>query len=124
MPVGLILKQIRKSKNISQKEIAEILNLSVSSVYRFENGGQISYDNYLKYCRYLGIFPYIPLIICSNDKVLLLYNKINQTVLDKDMFEVILSILIQELNQGITEQIEKIFLKLDKKISDDFIKMI
>lgn len=124
MPVGLILKQIRKSKNISQKKIAEILNLSVSSVYRFENGGQISYDNYLKYCRYLGVSPYVPLIICSNDKVLLLYNKINQAVLDKDMLEVILSILIQELNQGITEQIEKIFLKLDKKISDDFIKMI
>lgn len=124
MPVGLILKQIRKSKNISQKKIAEILNLSVSSVYRFENGGQISYDNYLKYCRYLGVSPYVPLIICSNDKVLLLYNKINQAVLDKDMLEVILSILIQELNQGITEQIEKIFLKLDKKIGDDFIKMI
>ncbi len=124
MPVGLVLKQIRKSKNISQKKIAEILNLSVSSVYRFENGGQISYDNYLKYCKCLGIFPYIPLIICSNDKVLLLYDKINQAILDKDMFEVILLILIQELNQGITEQIEKIFLKLDKKISDDFIKMI
>lgn len=98
--------------------------MSVSSVYRFENGGQISYDNYLKYCRYLEVSPYVPLIICSNDKVLLLYNKINQAVLDKDMLEVILSILIQELNQGITEQIEKIFLKLDKKISDDFIKMI
>lgn len=124
MPVGLILKQLRKSKNISQKKIAEILNLSISSVYRFENGGQISYDNYLKYCKYLGVFPYVPLIICSNDKVLLLYNKIKKTILDQDMFEMVLLILVQELNEGITEQIEKIFLKLDKKISGDFIKMI
>ena len=106
------------------KKIAEILNLSISSVYRFENGGQISYENYLKYCKYLGVFPYVPLIICSNDKVLLLYNKINQIVLDKDTFEMILLMLIQELTQGVTEQAEKIFLKLDKKISDDFIKMI
>ena len=98
--------------------------MSISSVYRFENGGQISYENYLKYCKYLGIFPYVPIIICSNDKVLLLYNKINQIVLDKDIFEMVLLMLIQELTQGVTEQVEKILLKLDKKISDDFIKLI
>lgn len=124
MSVGLILKQLRKSKNISQKEVSQILNLSLSSIYRFENGGQISYYNYLKYCKYLGIGPYVPIIICSNDKMLLLYNKICQTILDKEMFEAVLIILVQALNQGIEEQIEKLFYELDEKISDDFIKMI
>ena len=42
MSVGLILKQIRKLKNISQKDIAEILYVSVSSIYRFENGGKVA----------------------------------------------------------------------------------
>ncbi|MFQ8706040.1 MAG: helix-turn-helix domain-containing protein [Thomasclavelia sp.] len=124
MSVGLILKQLRRLKNISQGEIAEMLGLSLSSIYRFENGGQISYDNYLKYCKCIGVSPYIPIIICSNDKMLLLYNRICQTILDKDMRDVILSVFIQELNQGIDEQFEKIFLELDKKINDDFIKII
>lgn len=124
MSVGLILKQIRKAKNISQLKIAEILGLSISSIYRFENGGQISYDNYLKYCRYLGVLPYIPLIICNDDKVSLLYCKIMKSNLSREMTELLLTIFIQELNVGIEQQIEKIFLKLDKKISDDFIKMI
>ncbi|WP_455682937.1 helix-turn-helix domain-containing protein [Thomasclavelia sp.] len=115
MSVGLILKQLRRSKNISQRKIAEMLELSLSSIYRFENGGQISYDNYLKYCEYLEISPYIPLIICSNDKMLLLYNRICQSILDKNIRDMILSIFIQELDQGIDEQLEKSFLKLDKE---------
>ena len=101
-----------------------MLDLSLSSIYRFENGGQISFDNYLKYCKYLEISPYIPLIICSDDNILLLYNKICQSILDKNMRDVILSVFIQELNQGIDEQFEKIFLKLNKRINDDFIKII
>lgn len=92
-----------------------MLELSLSSIYRFENGGQISYDNYLKYCEYLEISPYIPLIICSNDKMLLLYNRICQSILDKNIRDMILSIFIQELDQGIDEQLEKSFLKLDKE---------
>lgn len=124
MSVGLILKQLRRSKNISQSKIAEMLDLSLSSIYRFENGGQISYDNYLKYCKCLEVSPYIPLIIYSNDKMLLLYNRICQSILDKDIRDMILSIFIQELDQGIDEELEKIFLKLDKKINDDFIKII
>ena len=124
MSIGLVLKQLRRSKNISQSKIAKMLDLSLSSIYRFENGGQISFDNYLKYCKYLEISPYIPLIICSDDKILLLYNKICQSILDKNMRDVILSVFIQELNQGIDEQFEKIFLKLNKRIDDDFIKII
>lgn len=124
MSVGLILKQLRRSKNISQRKIAEMLDLSLSSLYRFENGGQISFDNYLKYCKYLEVSPYIPLIIYNNDKMLLLYNRICQSILDKNIRDVILSIFIQELDQGIDEELEKIFLNLDKKINDDFIKII
>lgn len=124
MSVGLILKQLRRSKNISQRKIAEMLDLSLSSLYRFENGGQISFDNYLKYCKYLEVSPYIPLIIYNNDKMLLLYNRICQSILDKNIRDVILSIFIQELDQGVDEQFEKIFLNLDKKINDDFIKII
>lgn len=124
MSVGLILKQIRKSKKISQKNIAKILNVSVSSIYRFENGGQISFENYLKYCMCLGVFPYIPLIIYNSDKMLLLYNKIKNSALNKDLKEMILSIYVQELSEGILLQIEEIFFKLDKKIMDDIIKII
>ena len=124
MSVGLILKQIRKLKNISQKDIAEILNVSVSSIYRFENGGKISFDNYLKYCVYLEVFPYIPLIICNNDKLLLLYHKIYQSNLNREMKDLILSILVQELSEGILQHVEQIFFKLDAKINDDKIKII
>ena len=124
MSVGLILKQIRKSKNITQNEIAEVLHLSVSSIYRFERGGNFSYEDYIKYCKYLDVSPYVPIIICNNDKMLLLYNDICQTFNDKEMFDVMLSIFVQELNQGIAMQFETIFLKLGKKISDDFIEII
>lgn len=125
MSIGLILKQIRKLKHISQKDIAEILNVSISSIYyRFENGGKISFDNYLKYCRYLEVFPYIPLIICNNDKLLLLYHKIYQSNLNKEMKDLILSILVQELSEVILQQIEQIFFKLDARIMDDEIKVI
>ena len=114
MSVGLILKQIRKLKNISQKDIAEILNVSISSIYRFENGGKISFD----------VFPCIPLIICNNDKLLLLYHKIYQSNLNREMKDLILSILVQELSEGILQHIEQIFFKLDAKIKDDKIKII
>ena len=67
-----MLKRIRKTKQIPQKEIVKVLKISKSTVYRFEKGGNIDTNNYLKYCVYLEVFPCIPLIICNNDKLLLL----------------------------------------------------
>ena len=68
---------------------------------------------------YLEVFPYIPLIICNNDKLLLLYHKIYQSNLNREMKDLILSILVQELSEGILQHIEQIFFKLDAKIKDD-----
>ena len=40
------------------------------------------------------------------------------------MKDLILSILVQELSEGILQHIEQIFFKLDAKIKDDKIKII
>ena len=124
MTLGKVLKRIRKTKQIPQKEIVKVLKISKSTVYRFEKGGNIDTNNYLKYCVYLEVFPYIPLIICNNDKLLLLYHKIYQSNLNREMKDLILSILVQELSEGILQHVEQIFFKLDAKIKDDKIKII
>ena len=37
--IGQFIKTMRKSKNITQKELAEKLNITAQAVSRWENGG-------------------------------------------------------------------------------------
>ena len=67
MTLGKVLKRIRKTKQIPQKEIVKVLKISKSTVYRFEKGGNIDTNNYLKYCEYLGIDAGIPYFISNHD---------------------------------------------------------
>ena len=46
MTLGKVLKRIRKTKQIPQKEIVKVLKISKSTVYRFEKGGNIDTNNY------------------------------------------------------------------------------
>ena len=41
MTLGKVLKRIRKTKQIPQKEIVKVLKISKSTVYQFEKGGNI-----------------------------------------------------------------------------------
>lgn len=125
LTVGFVLKQIRKAKNISQKEIAEKLDLSSSSIYRFEKGGDLSFNKYLEYCKYLEIGSDIPLTICNNDKALHLYERICLSGSEKEMFETIFFVLfIHNLNQNIDNYFDSTLLKIDKTGSNDFIRTI
>lgn len=123
MTIGFILKCLREAKKISQKQLAKTLNISISSIYRFENGGKINFDDYLKYCTCLNILPYIPVIIHNNNKIRQLFNECNNEKFDKDTKEVIISTLIQELSDGVSLKIEEEFNKVDEIISDDTIKL-
>lgn len=50
------LKEIRKKKGISQKKIAEILNISQTQMYRIESGiSAINSDHIVKLCNFLKV---------------------------------------------------------------------
>lgn len=124
LPVGFVLKQIRKAKNISQKEIANILALSPSSIYRFEKGGDFNFNKYLEYCSYLKIGSDLPLIICNNDKAALLYERICLSGSEKEMFELMFFVLfIRELNLSMDNYFDSSLIKIDKTGSNDFIRI-
>lgn len=125
IPVGFVLKQIRKAKNISQKEIAEKLGLSSSSIYRFEKGGDFSFNKYLEYCNYLKIGSNLPLMICNNDKALHLYERICLSGTEKEMFEMIFFVLfIRDLNQSIDNYFDSTLLKIAETGDYGIIRMI
>lgn len=57
--VGDKLRKLRKSKNMSQEEVADFLNLSQSAYARMESGETHSWANHiLKICRLFEINPY------------------------------------------------------------------
>lgn len=79
LTLGKVLKRIRKTKQIPQKEIVKVLKISKSTVYRFEKGGNIDTNNYLKYCEYLGIDAGIPYFISNHDDFYRLFNRITRS---------------------------------------------
>lgn len=48
-------KRIRKRKNITQKKLSEISNVSYASIKRFEQTGEISLSSLVKICVALNI---------------------------------------------------------------------
>ena len=91
MTLGKVLKRIRKTKQIPQKEIVKVLKISKSTVYRFEKGGNIDTNNYLKYCEYLGIDAGIPYFISNHDDFYRLFNRITRSSFDYEVFELAFS---------------------------------
>lgn len=56
--IGQKVSSMRNSKNITQKEISEALNIGQSSYSRFETGqGDLSFSKVIKLCEYLSISP-------------------------------------------------------------------
>lgn len=56
--IGKNLKEARKFKGLTQREIAEILFMTQQQYSRFENGVfELNYDQILKICEILDITP-------------------------------------------------------------------
>ena len=56
--VGQNLKEARKFKNLTQREVAEILHMTQQQYSRFENGVfELNYDQILNLCELLEISP-------------------------------------------------------------------
>lgn len=54
--IGKRLKEIRKKNNITQQQLAELLNVSVNSVSKYENGKITLGHDYIVYlCNYFNI---------------------------------------------------------------------
>lgn len=97
LTTGQVLKWLRKSHQISQARLAKTLNLSVSSIYRFEHGGNLGIKEYLGYCAYLKIPAYIPLVICENEKWRLLFYQLKQGDIDVMVFEGLITDMINQI---------------------------
>ncbi len=56
--VGAKLKEIRKAKGLSATDLAEKMECSLCTIYRYENGYRyLKYNTFLKVCMCLGIEP-------------------------------------------------------------------
>lgn len=56
--IGENLKQARKSKNLTQKQVAEILRMTQQQYSRFENGVfELNYTQIIELCSLLDITP-------------------------------------------------------------------
>lgn len=56
--VGENMKQARKDKGFTQKQIGEILHMTQQQYSRFENGVfELNYDQILKICKLYDITP-------------------------------------------------------------------
>jgi transcriptional regulator with XRE-family HTH domain len=54
--IGLRLKKIREAHNISQKELAKILNIAPSNVSKYESGSlEINFETLAKICKYFDV---------------------------------------------------------------------
>lgn len=49
------LRQLRELKGLTQKEVAEHLNIDRQTVYRIEAGQSVSYETLCDLCRFYGI---------------------------------------------------------------------
>lgn len=95
--IGLLLKQKRVSLSLSQKEVAEMTGLTVNTISRLEQSGNISLHNLLLVCQALQFQPRelfyedIPLtppyeMLPSSRKRLELSRKLDQLVKESFFF--------------------------------------
>jgi transcriptional regulator with XRE-family HTH domain len=53
----MTLQDLRREKNLSQKEVAELAKISIPSYWRAEKGMMISYSTAKKICQAFNIDP-------------------------------------------------------------------
>lgn len=106
--LGQVLKWIRRTRQVSQGEVAKAIRVSRSSIYRFENDGDFSIQNYLNYCNYLQIEAYMPLLICCNVSYKNMFRKLQKIDLDFETFEVLMARIMIEETVKETEIMKKI----------------
>ncbi len=107
LEIGKVLKWIRKTKRISQVELAKQLNLSKSTIYHFEHDGNISLNNYLKYCKCLQIDAYLPLLICGNENCAKLFKQLMKVNLDSEAYAMLMERILIEGTLKETELLVK-----------------
>lgn len=104
--VGNKLKILRKSKNMSQEEVADFLSISQSAYARMESGESHSWANHiLKIC---AIFDIIP-------EDLLKIDTIQGKVIRKEKAG---EVNVSQLSEGIIEQYAERIKELKKTIKD------
>lgn len=108
MHLGQVLKWIRRTRQVSQSELAKAIQVSRSSIYRFENDGDFSIQNYLNYCNYLQIEAYIPLLICCNASYNNMFKKLQKIDLDFETFEMLMAKIMIEGTVKETAKMKKI----------------
>lgn len=107
--IGQVLKWIRRTRQVSQDEMAKAIKVSRSSIYRFENDGDFSIQNYLNYCKYLQIEAYLPLLICCNGSCKKMFKRLQKTNLDFEAFEMLVARIMIEGTVKETEMMIKMF---------------
>lgn len=90
---GENLKNFRKSKGLTQSELAETIGLETHNLNRIENGKSFpQVKTLINIINYFGIFPY-ELFTDKNDKIASVIDKLNKNPDKLDDFSRILNAL-------------------------------
>lgn len=59
MPVKVLLQEVRKSRNLSQNELARLTNMSLQNIQKIEQGGakSLTFKALTKFCQVLNCQP-------------------------------------------------------------------
>ncbi|MFO7719865.1 MAG: helix-turn-helix transcriptional regulator [Gillisia sp.] len=57
--IGEACKQFRKSNDLSRKQLAEVLEVSSTTIQNIENGKNATLDNVLKVANHFGLLQFI-----------------------------------------------------------------
>jgi DNA-binding helix-turn-helix protein len=117
--VGEKIKNLRKSRNLSQEEVAEFIHVSQSTYARIESGASNSWAGYiLPLCELFGIQPEELLktdhivinnnTSCENSRNAYVFNQLSDKLIEqyekrlaeKDIFIAYLQREIEELKKG------------------------
>lgn len=72
--IGEACKALRKSNDLSREDLAEVLDVSSTTIQNIENGKNATLDNVLKVANHFGLLPSITKEI---DKVIIDQNDIS-----------------------------------------------
>ncbi|MEN2402397.1 helix-turn-helix transcriptional regulator [Flavobacterium sp. MC2016-06] len=104
--IGNKLKKLRKSKNLSQEEMADFLHISQSAYARMENGESHSWANHiLNICQIFAITP----------EELVKRDYLDENAKKQQLMP---SYTVQELSDKIIEQYEERIKELKQTIQD------
>lgn len=55
--IGEVCKELRKSNGLSREDLAEVLDVSSTTIQNIENGKNSTLDNLLKVANHFGLLP-------------------------------------------------------------------